>query len=50
MARAGATSAWRGCSVTQICRTRTLIPNAKAGDRVRAILRVSVRRRGGEAG
>ena len=32
-ARAGATSAWRGCSVTQMCRTRTLVPNAKVGDR-----------------
>ena len=42
-ALAGATSAWRGCSMTQ-CeqRVRRLRSNAKVGDRVRATLRVAV--------
>ena len=45
-ALAGATSAWRGCSMTQWNRTRRQVSNAKVGDRVRATLREAVRRRG----
>ena len=49
-ALSGATSAWRGCSVTEVHRrieTHRLNHNAKRWDRVRATLRMAVRRRSG---